>query len=244
MSQSKTRSSSEISKTIEEILDRKLEKLATKKDLDEIKNLFQNLNDKIELQDARITSLEEDSVNHENRISKLENELLILKDKNAVLNNSVDFLAKQNDAQEQYSRRSCLRINGIRRSANESSSDCVEKILKVCKDMNINLEASDIDRAHRVGKERKTMIVKFYSFNKRTSVYKARKSAKNNIKVHLDLTKARLRLLDGAKELITPNSNVDFVFADVNCNVVAKLKNDDYKFFDTIASFKDRILQS
>ena len=110
--------------------------------------------------------------------------------------------------------------------------------------MGIEIDSNEIDRAHRVGKERKTMIVKFFSFEKRTSIYKARKNAKNNVKVHLDLTKQRLKLLDEAKELITENCNVDFVFADINCNVVARLKSNVYKFFDNIESFKEKILQS
>ena len=84
------------------------------------------------------------------------------------------------------------------------------------------------------------MIVKFYLFGKRTSVYKERKKAKNNIKIYLDLTKSRLTLLDKAKELITGDSNVDFVFADINCNVVARLKSNEYKFFNNIDFFKDK----
>ena len=138
--------------------------------------------------------------------------------------------------------RSCLRINGIEKSQNETASDCVDKVLEVCKNLNVDVEKSDIDRAHRVGRERKTMIVKFYSFSKRTNIYKSRKNGNQNIKVHLDLTKPRLRLLDEAKELITEDSLVDFVFADINCNVVARLKSNEYKFFDNIDSFKDKIL--
>ena len=133
---------------------------------------------------------------------------------------------------------------GYRRETNESSQDCVNKVISVFDDMNLNITSDDIDRAHRVGKERKTMIVKFFSFGKRTSVYKARKTAKNNVKIYLDLTKKRLDLLDEASHCITENSNVDYVFADINCNLVAKLKSKEYKFFDNISSFKNKILQN
>ena len=87
------------------------------------------------------------------------------------------------------------------------------------------------------------MIVKFFSFGKRTQVYKSRKDIEN-IKVHLDLTKPRLKLLEEAKELITSECSVDFVFADINCNVVARMKNNQYKFFNNINTFKEKILVS
>ena len=119
----------------------------------------------------------------------------------------------------------------------------MSKVVDIFKDSNVNLSAQDIDRAHRVGKEKKTMIVKFFSFGKRTQVYKSRKDIEN-IKVHLDLTKPRLKLLDEAKELITPECSVDFVFADINCNVVARMKNNQYKFFNNINTFKEKILVS
>ena len=226
-----------------EAIDKKLESVASKNDLGEIRDLFSSLNDKIMYQDAKIASLEKESINHEERILYLEENLQILQDKNAVLNSSINFLTKQNDAQEQYSRRSCLRINGIPKVENESSADCVTKVIEVCKDLNIKLEESDIDRAHRVGKDRKTMIVKFYSFNKRTSIYKNRKKATNkNTKIYLDLTKQRLKLLDEASDQITKDCNVEYVFGDINCNVVAKLKSGQYKFFDNIQMFRDKIL--
>ena len=245
-----TRSSAELSK-LEELLDKKMEHLATKDDLKEIKELFSSLDKRILYQDRKIASLELDNTDFEERISKLEQSVsemgdlvLRLQDKNAILNNSVDILKAQNDQHEQYSRRSCLRINGIDKVNNESSDDCIAKVVQICNDLNVNITADDIDRAHRVGKERKTMIVKFYSFGKRTSLYKARKSAKNNIKIHLDLTKKRLKLLDEATDCVDVNSNVDFVFADINCNLVARLKSNQYKFFDTLDSFKSKILNT
>ena len=99
------------------------------------------------------------------------------------------FLTKQTDSQEQYSRRSCIPINGIEKAENESTTDCVNKVIDIFKDVeDVHLSAEDIDRAHRVGREKKTMIVKFYSF------------------------------------------------------VVACLKNNQYKFFNNIESFKEKIL--
>ena len=238
----------------EEILEQKLlefgKKLATKEDIAEIKNLFTKLHERLDVQEKRITSLEEDSVHHEERIVQLENTISELKttvnhlcDKNAVLSSSVDFLTRQSDNHEQYSRRYCLRINGIEKMADESAPKCVEKVVEICNNLNLDISSSDIDRAHRVGREKQSMIVKFHSFGKRTALYKARKNLPNqNIKIRLDITKARLDLLDQAKALIVNDGPVDFVFADINCNCVARLKSKTYKFFNDIESFKRNIL--
>lgn len=243
-----TRNTSELAK-FDELLDRKIGHLASKDDINEIKALFTSMKEKLMSQDKKITALEFAASTQEKRIINLESKveelsscISKLQDKNAVLNNSVDFLTKRNDHQEQYSRRYCLRFNGIAKESNESSQDCVDKVVSVCKDLNINITSKDIDRAHRVGKDRKTLIVKFYSFGLRTSVYKARKKAKQNVKIHLDLTKQRLDLLDEASKLVKNDCNVDFVFADINCNVVARLKTNQYMFFDNIESFKSKIL--
>ena len=210
--------------------------------MEEIKSLFSKLTERIDYQERKISSLVVESSNQEERIVKLEVSISNLNDKVAVLNNTVDVLKKQSDAQEQYSRRSCLRINGIESSANESPSVCVDKVVETCKKLDIDIKPEDIDRAHRVGRDRKTMIVKLFSFSKRTKIYKARKKGGENVKVHLDLTKSRLDLLDQAKALISADSDVDFVFADINCNIVARMKSNDYKFFDNIFTFRNKIL--
>ena len=46
-----------------------------------------------------------------------------------------------------------------------------------------------------------------------------------------------MSLLDEAKKHIKEDSTVDFVFADVNCNMVAKMKSGSYAFFDDLNSF-------
>ena len=248
------RNSSDAAKQ-EEILEQKLlefgKKLATKEDINEIKNLFTKLHERLDAQEKRILSLEEDCLHHEEKIENLEksvfdlkNKVNIICDKNAVLSSSLDFLTKQSDHQEQYSRRYCLRINGLEKIADESADKCIEKVVGLCNDLDLDISASDIDRAHRVGREKQSMIVKFHSFRKRTALYKARKNnnLSQNIKIRLDITKARLDLLDKAKALIVDNGPVDFVFADVNCNCVARLKSKSYKFFNDIESFKKNIL--
>ena len=211
-----------------EVLNR-IDKLATREDIDELKKLISDLHVKLESQNSEILNLREHINQQDEVISKLE-------DRVGVLSASVEALSSQNDNQEQYSRRYCLRIKGIDKDANESSKNCIDKVLEVCKKVDVDITSSDIDRAHRVGKEKSTMIVKFFSFEKRTSLYRARKKS-NATNIYLDITKKRLCLLDEAKKYIHDDCNVSYVFADINCNTVAKLKNGSFKFFDSIASF-------
>ena len=222
--------------SMEEMINGKLndleKSLASKKGLDELKSLILEQNEKIERQFQEIATLK-------TTVSTQAKEISNLNDKLAVLSSSISTLKKQSDHQEQYSRRYCLRIKGIEKEGNETPDICVDKVVKVCSDLNINVSPNDIDRAHRVGRDNKSIIVKFFSFKKRSNVYKKRKDAKNSIKIHLDLTKQRLDLLDEAKSLISESSNVDFVFADINCNTVAKLKDDKFIFFDSLEKFRE-----
>ena len=93
--------------------------------------------------------------------------------------------------------------------------------------MDCGLEPSDIDRAHCTGKKKtdkhgitcQQMIVKFKSFGQQSRVYQNRKKAKNGIKVKLDLSRRRLGILAQAIEYGEMHDQIDFVFADVNCNL-------------------------
>jgi len=241
MSQITTRSATDLTK-MEEIMDKKLsefaESLASKEGIDQLKSLFRELNVKIEQQNNEIISLKNDMNDQNNKISTLENKVGVLEDKVGVLTASISALKAQSDNQEQYSRRYCLRIQGIDQAQYERGVDCVTKVIEVCKNLNINIEEKDIDRAHRVGKDRKTMIVKFFSFPKRTSVYKARKNSNDsNGGIRIPIGSSMVEYSPSVRE-ITDNCPVDFVFADINCNLVAKLKNNKYTFFDNLDYFK------
>ena len=87
------------------------------------------------------------------------------------------------DDNEQYSRRSCLRIHGIQ-LPNDDNNENMDEILDDCfKKVNLPFDKNDIDRAHRIGNsyidknsgERvKSIIVKFRSWNSRLAFYRAR----------------------------------------------------------------------
>ena len=214
----------------DDTLNKKLEELATKKAIEQLKNLVNSLRDHIDIQNKEIVTLKEKINTQDVRICQLE-------DKVGILTAGLSHAVKQADNNEQYSRRYCLRIKGISKEKDESSTKCIDKVVKVCESLKVNITKADIDRAHRVGEDRSTMIVKFFSFVKRTSLYKARKDCKD-INIYLDITKNRLNLLDEAKKLFDNTSTVAYVFADINCNTVAKMKNGKYLFFDDIEKFK------
>ena len=105
-----------------------------------INEAVRNINDTIK---AEIASLKA-----ENSSLKAENN--DLKSKVVSLEKRVADMERVADAQEQYSRRNCLRISGIAETVNEKTDDIV---LALAEDLNVPLSPADIDRSHRVGKQ-------------------------------------------------------------------------------------------
>ena len=98
--------------------------------------------------------------------------------------------------------------------------------------LGVVIKNCEIDRAHRVGyavdregkpvKEQQ-MIVKFSAFRARTDVYRNRKKNsdqgdKGKVRFYIDQTKGRFELRNMAVEHVKGKPDVDFVFADINCN--------------------------
>ena len=113
---------------------------------------------------------------------------------------------------------------------NESSEKVLEEIKCLFSEASINIPDACIDRAHRVSKTDDTVIVTFTTFRHRTMFYRKRKELKNGVKVHLDLTKARLDLLIKASKYVKNLSNVDFVYADINCRLNGWFNFEDGRF--------------
>ena len=78
-------------------------------------------------------------------IATLQNEL-----KNA--NIKVEDLEKKMERQEQYSRRNCILIHGLKEEKNESTNNRVLRLFR--EDMNEDVLLVDLDRTHRIGKKR------------------------------------------------------------------------------------------
>ena len=66
--------------------------------------------------------------------------------------NTIDQFIIKCDDNEQYSRRSCLRIHGIECSDDERNDSVSEKVKECYEEMNLPFQDENIDRVHRSGK--------------------------------------------------------------------------------------------
>ena len=193
-----------------------LSSLAEKKDINKLQNDVKSLLKKIDDQQTEISSLEA-------KLEKQATQIDILEARNVLLENHVNHLRSSHESQEQYSRRLCLRIDGMELPQQETSEQCLEKVKKIFEELEVTVPDAVLDRAHRIGQIKKRngktyqqVIVRFTTWRHRTYVYRARKSA-SSVKIRLDLTKDRLNLLLMAREVLKSYSDQFFAFADVNC---------------------------
>ena len=171
-----------------------------------------------------------------------------------ILQNAVNLLKRGQEENEQYGRRLCLRIEGIKPEKDKNADSCLNKVKNVLDSLGIDIPENVIDRAHRVGKAYKNqnnvfchrMIVHFTTWRHRTMVYRARdKSINAKYKFRLDLTKSRYDILkvarsmlitkDGKVTQLGDESPIKYVFVDINCRIVA-LSN---IYFDSLAKFNE-----
>ena len=179
---------------------------------------------------------------------------------------------------KQYDRRLCVRIDNMPVGEKETSDDCLNKVVQLMNNMDIDVYRGMTDRAHRIRKKfirdedgesedegdesvvgevqpdqsqmpsskgqlSQQVIVKFTSWRARTLLYRKRKNSKQGVKIKLDLTKERLDLLKFARRECKGNEKVDFVFADVNCNLVVRSKRGEFIIFHSKDELK-AILQT
>ena len=168
-----------------------IEPLVTNNSLEE---LFNKL--KVETMKKFDEKISEQSAN----IEKLESIITIHE-------NTIDQLLIKCDDNEQYSRRSCLRIHGVEVKENEDE-DGIMNVLEDCySSVNLQFDANDIDHAHRLGlsytdknsdKKVTSIIAKFRSWEACQRFYKGRpryyadSSKKPGFTVSVDLTKRYL----------------------------------------------------
>ena len=192
--------------------------------------------------------LEERILNQDKRIDQLEAELQICKNVSKLLAENCEANQIKSDENEQYSRRTCLRINGIKVSDDRNKENVMDVIKECYDDVGLPFNPDEIDRAHRIGKvhtnsetEDKTqsIIVKFKSWGSRTTFYKSRpkafvdgKEKPRRFSVSLNLTKRRYDILKRAKGIISGYPGVNFVFAVVNCSLAVRFKDDSYYHFN------------
>ncbi|MES9883009.1 MAG: hypothetical protein ABW185_19250 [Sedimenticola sp.] len=138
-------------------------------------------------------------------LSETRKRLDITEQENVKLRADLNDLRSAIDDQEQYSRRSCLRISGIVGDDGSPSENVEHKLLTLAATHKIPIKTEDIDIAHRLGKPspgyNRPVIVKFGNSKARQSVLEARKSL-GSVYVNEDLTKYRQNLHYHARKLV------------------------------------------
>ena len=120
------------------------------------------------------------------------------------LNGRIEELEEIADDQEQYSRRTSVRINGVPESEGEAIISVINPVFQA-----INCHPT-INRIHRVGAPRKEgkgprpILCQFTTYPDKALVMKHRKSlndSMNHVFINEDLTRKRARVLYGARKL-------------------------------------------
>ena len=109
---------------------------------------------------------------------------------------------------EQYSRRNCLVIHGVKETTGESTDNLIRNLAK--EKLNVDIKPENIDRSHRIGMGGKSdrkgrplhrpIIAKFTGYSPRSLIYSARSKLKSTgIYIHENLTNDRQKLLKKVK---------------------------------------------
>ena len=186
---------------MDQCFDQLLLNLAEKKDLDRLQNDVNSLLKEINDQEAKISSLEAKLEKQAAHIDKVEADKVLLE-------SQLKHLMIAHDSQEQYSRKLCLRIDGLELPQQETSEECAEKVKCIFEELEVVVPENVLDRVHRIGpieeingKKYQQAILRFTTWRHRIHVYRTRKKAPN-VKIRLDLTKVKLFLLHMAREIL------------------------------------------
>ena len=136
---------------------------------------------------------------------------------------------------------------------NESADDVLFSVKKEIERMDLTIKDFEIDRAHRSGswymdrdgKKQQTVLAKFTSWGARNKFFKARKQSKFHIKA--DLTKNRNDVLNYIRDQLhdtesTASKLVNYVYADVNCNIMCFTKSGRFLKCNSKSEFESVLL--
>ena len=139
---------------------------------------------------------------------------------------------------EQYSRKHNIRILNLPEKRDENLHHEFTTIVK--KDLNIDIEESDVLAIHRLpgrGGQIKPAIVKVRNTDIKKQIMRKKKELKNNIRLHDDITQRDLKLMSRLRE----NKELESVWF-YNCSVYAKKPNSDRKIkFDLYDDINEKL---
>ena len=205
---------------------------------------------------SNIVSLKEIIERFEEKLTAQNQKIVDLEEKIALQEKKIENLSIKCDYNEQYSRRYCLRMHGLKYEKNENQNDIVSKVSESFSEIGLPYEEAEIDRVHRIGKPYKnegsgltmrSIIIMFKSWRYRQDVYRNRprrfengkkKPGEISFSVSLDLAKRRYNVLKTAQGIVKEMDNISFVCADVNCSLAIRLKNGTIKHFNSEHEFR------
>ena len=118
----------------------------------------------------------------------------------------------------------------MKKQENESSGKFLEAVKCLFREASIDIPVACIDRANRVSRTDDTVTSTLYNISSPHYVLQEKEGIEKRVNVHLDLTKARLDLLIKASKYVNSLSNVDFVYADINCQLKIHFSNNNESF--------------
>ena len=119
--------------------------------------------------------------------------------------------------------------------------DTLEKCYLI---LNVPFDPNDIERGHRIrlsytgnhsGKKVKSIIIKFRSYHGKLVNFFIKVDQGITLmvfSVSVDLTKRRFLLLTKARGLIKRNTNISYVYSDINCSLGLRFKDNSFKYYN------------
>ena len=153
----------------------------------------------------RFDILEQTLKEKDEKIKELERKIDILEEKNEdLITQNQNFSVKLDDL-EQYSRRNCLLLHGVKENEEENTDEIV--LSTIAEEMGIHINEEDIDRTHRLGKPNRNdgkprpIIIKFTRYAVRHKVFVYKRSLKGKrLLITESLTAYRMKLLVEAQK--------------------------------------------
>ena len=194
-------------------------------------SLSDSSDDGLIAKDEEIRFLRDELLTLKARVTKLENQVIILKSEQAIVSTVNSRLVDEIDNLESYSRRNCLVIRNVPVVENESPHDIEEKVKQVFSSAGITRDViNDIDKLHPIGGikgNKRKVIVRFNSHSKRYDLYRNKKKLPSDIRVSPSLTKRRQKKLSEAIDMVSSIDSVAFVFADIHGDLKVRLNEAD-----------------
>jgi phage shock protein A len=192
------------------------------------------LNKFVDAQANHIVTIEENYSCLLQRVRKNEHQTEINASVSIVKDRVISELQDQINRNEQFMRRPCISIAGLRKEPRESYDDLKKKVESLLAKTNGDVTIADVDKFHRDGPlfgNKQDIIVRFLSHTAKEVFYDHRKNIAGGnkfLKVRPNLTEGTRQLLketnDAIKDYAGLSNPPQFVCPDVHGNLMVMLK--------------------